>query len=520
MFALGLRYLNGFVAAARPDDRDRPEWPPHPGRVFMALAAAHFGSGGDPEERQALLWVEGLEASAEPMTPVIVAGGCAERAAVTHFVPVNDSAGPSKASLQSAALTRERQPRTFARAWLEDETAYLVWPQAEPDVATRKALDGLCAKVTRLGHSSSLVHMWLADEPQFGAPTWEPVNERAEIYLRIALPGTLEYLEQRFNAEEVERYCDLKLAEIDEANPKARKAIRKSLKTEFPSDAPAHLRPQLSVHQGYARPVANDEATAAGPRFSPHLQIKRLSTTESPYRSLDLCAILQVTQRWRDAALARSDGLSVEARCLLSGHDTSGAPLEVPHLAFVPMAFVGSEHADGHLQGVGLAFPDEISLEARRDLVQAFGEVRELKLGRLGVWKLELVSESIPPINLRAVTWTAHPDGAERWATVTPIAFDRHPKAPEKADYGVEASEMVRRSCLRVGLPEPREIILTPVSAHLGAPPSHEFPRMRRKDGSMRCHAHAILVFDEPVRGPLLLGAGRYRGYGFCRPLA
>ena len=30
---------------------------------------------------------------------------------------------------------------------------------------------------------------------------------------------------------------------------------------------------------------------------------------------------------------------------------------------------------------------------------------------------------------------------------------------------------------------------------------------------------HAILIFSEPVVGPVLLGAGRYRGYGLCRPL-
>ena len=31
--------------------------------------------------------------------------------------------------------------------------------------------------------------------------------------------------------------------------------------------------------------------------------------------------------------------------------------------------------------------------------------------------------------------------------------------------------------------------------------------------------AHAILVFDEPMRGPVLIGAGRFRGYGVCRAL-
>ena len=55
MLAFGIRYLNGFVAAAEPDDRERAEWPPHPGRVFMALAAAHFQTGADAAERAALL---------------------------------------------------------------------------------------------------------------------------------------------------------------------------------------------------------------------------------------------------------------------------------------------------------------------------------------------------------------------------------------------------------------------------------------------------------------------------------
>jgi len=57
------------------------------------------------------------------------------------------------------------------------------------------------------------------------------------------------------------------------------------------------------------------------------------------------------------------------------------------------------------------------------------------------------------------------------------------------------------------------------VSAHLGAPASHQFPRLARKDGSECRHTHAILIFDRPVVGPVLLGAGRYRGYGLCRPL-
>lgn len=66
---------------------------------------------------------------------------------------------------------------------------------------------------------------------------------------------------------------------------------------------------------------------------------------------------------------------------------------------------------------------------------------------------------------------------------------------------------------------QPREMIVTSVSAHLGTVPAQAFPRLRRKDGSERRHTNAIPGVDERVRGPVLIGAGRYGGYVACRPL-
>jgi CRISPR-associated protein Csb2 len=140
-------------------------------------------------------------------------------------------------------------------------------------------------------------------------------------------------------------------------------------------------------------------------------------------------------------------------------------------------------------------------------------------LGRLGAWKIFPPTMARPLETMLPPTWTATPQGATHWSTVTPIAYDHHPKAKDKAEYHAEAAGMIRTSCERIGLPPPREVIITPVSSHLGTPPAHAFPRLRRKDGTERRHTHAILIFDEPVIGPVLLGAGRYRGYGFCRPM-
>lgn len=245
----------------------------------------------------------------------------------------------------------------------------------------------------------------------------------------------------------------------------------------------------------------------------------RLEREEGPYRQLDLACVLAVTQRWREALLSHSNDLPARARTVLSGHDSDGLPLQDAHLAFVPLAFVGDRYADGRLLGMGIALPNDLSRDHRREIMKAVGRIDALKLGQLGVWGAEPVLAARPPLNLRAGTWTGHPKGATRWLTVTPIVFDQHPKSREKAAYQAEISAMVAQCCTRIGLPLPREVIATPVSSHPGVPPARAFPLLQRKDGTPRRHAHAHLVFDAPVFGPIILGAGRYRGYGICRPI-
>lgn len=518
MLALGIRYLNGFVAASVPDDREHPEWPPHPARVFMALAAAHFETGADPAERRALLWLESLP------PPLLRAPDAAPRAVVTHYVPVNDKPGdrtkPPTAIIQSLPqVARDRQARTFARAWLEGDTVCLVWPDvhAEPEIV--RALDGLCRKVTRIGHSMSLVQMWLAGSEEVADVNWVPDHDRAEIFLRVPGPGTLEDLERRYNAEAVETYAALVGAAEDGRDRKAQREAKRRLKEEFGNAPPPRLRPSIPHHQGYARPARSERAEPPGTVFSPHLVVFSLEVRQGPFAALGLRSVLAVTDRWREALVSQSNDMPERVREMASGHNREGGPLEEPHLAFVPMAFVGHPQADGHLLGLAAALPAGLTAEARRQVLRLLGRVSELRLGDLGVWGLVREVSARPPWNLRPEAWTAHPDGATHWSTVTPIAFDRHPKAKDRAAYQREVAEMVATACTAIGLPRPREVIATPVSAHLGVLPAHTFPRLRRKDGGDRRHAHAILVFDAPVRGPVLVGAGRYRGYGVCRPM-
>lgn len=515
MLTFGIRYLTG-VAVGSHGEHGRVEWPPHPARVFMAMVAAHYETGADPAERNALEWLE-----REP-APEIHAPDAEPCRIVTQYVPVNDKAGPSTAPIHSLPFTRHRIDRTFARASLAGDTVMLHWPHAEPQTSVRQALAALCAKVTRIGHSSSLVQMWVADNPPEGfSASWIEDETCGTHQFRVPREGTLrDVLDLSFNGEAVARYCDLLLAIETAPTSKARTAAKKALRETFPHGEPRQDRPRISTYASYAR---RNEITAPpsapGSVFSPHLAVFTLERLDGPYRTLDLACTLALTERWREALASHANDLPLEAKSLLTGHASDGAPLQSAHVAFLPLGFVGHPHATGHLPGVALALPEAMSPEVRRDVLRAAGRISDLKLGRLGAWKLAPCTMARPLETLRPATWTAHPDGATQWSTVTPIAYDHHPKAKDKAAYLAEVAEMIAAGCERIGLPRPVSIVPTPVSAHLGAPPAHAFPRLRRKDGSERRHTHAILVFEKPVRGPILLGAGRYRGYGFCRPL-
>jgi CRISPR-associated protein Csb2 len=514
MLTLGIRYLTGSVVASDVANRHRVEWPPHPGRVFMALAAAHFETGADAAEREALEWLE-----AEPAPPQIHASAHAERPVVTHYVPVNDKAGPSKAALQSVAgLTRTRQPRTFAGAWLEEDSAYLVWPEAQPG-SHFGALEKLCGKVTRIGHSTSLVQMWASQKAPEKSVNWLPDEARALERFRVAGPGSLLYLERQFNQDEIDDFFELKAVAGDASGKKRQKAAKLALRERFQNQPPVRLRPEISLSRGYARPPDETEPSAPGTIFDPHMLVYALRREDGPYRQLDLAATLQLTGRFRESLLHH---LGPEPPEVLSGH-RGEARSEGPHMALLPLPFVGREHAHGGILGVAVAVPRDIDAADRQRLLDALAKLRleDLKLGALGRWKLHVPETGASPLALRERLWTEAPLGARQWATVTPYVYDRHAKAKDKGAYQRELADAIRESWHRVRQsPEVAvEVVITPVSPHLGAPASHEFPRLARKDGSECRHTHAILIFDRPVVGPVLLGAGRYRGYGLCRPL-
>lgn len=519
MFALGIRYLNGWAMAAADGPRkESAEWPPHPDRVFMALAAAWFETGEDPDEGDALRWIETLP------PPDIAASDATTRANVVSYVPVNDvragrrtPSGGGLDKLKGAGLAilpeyRPRQPRGFPVAVPRDPTVYLIWSDADPS-SHRGAAQRLAAEVTHIGHSASFVQVWVADEIAVDA-TWEATDGIVTRRLRIPVPGRLDGLKRLYNREPILEYADLQ-SRAEAVKGKDRKRLKLTISQRFGASVPVSRRPVPIRWQGYRRPGQETESATPRPVFD-----HRLIVLAVRGRSVSLPATLKLTHALRGALLSHCAEQPPPE--WLTGHGPDGVPTTKPHMALFPLPFVGASHADGRILGLALAPPQELDV---RDLGQSLGGFihepstglpREHRLfdGRWFECAIELETRERPPRNLIADTWTRR---SRVWASVTPIVLNRHFDGKDKWE---RAAESVQVACEHIGLPRPREVLLHPVSLVEGVPHVKEFPQLARKSDGGRCSQnHAVIVFEEAVCGPVLVGAGRFRGYGLCRPL-
>lgn len=524
MFALGIRYLMGWAMAASDGaKKERTEWPPHPDRIFMALSAAWFETGQSEDEGEALRWLE------QQQPPGIYASEKNDRLTVTSFVPVNDTSiagtntvnsvcnnpASSFSKYKETGLSmlpeyRSRQPRAFPVAVPHDPTIHLVWQEDLPTMH-HEPLAALCRKVTSVGHSASLVQIWLNKTPP--APNLVPQNGVARCRLRVFSQGRLRYLEERFNHNAVIEF--LKLDEkIKSSKGKDKKILQARQQSMFPDGRPVSLRPEPGRWQGYDHPKPVDMADKPhSSLFDPHLVILTLTG-----KQLSLPATLKVTETLRGALFAACPDPLPE---WLTGHTPDGTPSKKPHISFVPLPFTGSHHADGRLMGIALVLPKELDVDEVDRLLSPwlwdeFGEPRKIRLFD-GQWlecSAVLETRETPPHNLCTQTWV---EASRQWATVTPVVLDRH---FDGADKWERAAESVKDGCERIGLPRPATVLLHPVSMLEGVPRSNEFPWItRKKDGGRMHHTHAMILFNKAVQGPIIVGAGRFRGYGFCRPL-
>lgn len=530
MLVIEVELLTGRYAATAHNDRRSAEWPPHPARFFSALVAAlHDQVDVDQAERGALQWLEQQSAPSLRVAPESRVG---RRQVQDVYVPVNDvtfgldteiraaekarqradGAGRLKAAERKLAAAmsapsivestpsakdvktamallperRTRQVRTFPVVIPEAPTFAFLWQDADA-TEHREALERLCARVTRLGHSSSLVRCNVVDRHL--APTLVP-SDAGHITLRVVGPGQLERLETAF-------------------------AHHRGVESRV---LPA--RPQRYGCASEDAPVASAESV-----FSTDWVIFERVGGARPIssRSTDVARAL------RGALLEQHGGAGLSAT--LSGH-TGSVPTEQPHVAFVALPFVGHEQADGAIMGCALVIPRGLPASDREMLMRLVAKWEKERSDQRG--NLTLAGGSLPGVTVRRVDVSAKkslsPDlwcrASTRFLTATPIALDRNPGNLRSNQGGtarraaLEAQRCISEACLRVVGVQPVSVEVSLAPLLPGAQHVRHFsPWPGRPGRAQRVRVHADIRFEDRVCGPLLIGAGRYFGLGLCLPV-
>lgn len=499
LLIIEVEFLTGVSVAASPYTRDEAEWPPHPDRLFQALVAA-WGRNVPPidDERSALEWLETLD----PDALTVLAPKAFPRDVAVVYVPPNDAKTSGK-SLNKVPknladtltvipeLRKNRQPRSFPAVLpaAEHPLVRYVWrlnEQEEQEFAVHRLhLVRLAKEVTYLGHSHSLVRVALTDSLE-GSKSGNLDWSATPITLRFPHRGRLRYLREQYERA---------LAENRSVRPKPSLVTRR------------FELPQTPVVPSTVFDSDNVTVFSAAGGFTPALS-----------------AFPLVAKRLRDALL-KCVPQDITIPTLLSGRTSNGFPMEGPHIAIVPLADVGWPYSQGKLMGLALVWPRRTESDDRRGVLKSVasflkedgGKTGLLYFGREGSWSLALEPEP----NKASLRSARYSRPSRRWGTILPAILDRHPKDKP----GDRLADIIVKACFNIGLPKEAidglEVEIHKYGPVKGAPSVDEVLQALPEDSPYRNRplAHLVLTFPQPIRGPLILGAGRYRGLGLCLPL-
>lgn len=482
LIVIAIEFVTGVCRAEMRHERGRAEWPPHPDRLFMALVATMHEASFAPCKvlafEETLQW---LERQAPPEIAVDLR--VASRDSPVHYVPTNDdrialrgsATGASRSTVETQVRVlptlRGCKPRRFAAISPGDPRVHYIW-HASPSEAVRCSLAELCREVPRVGPATSLVRCWLENHPP--PATLRPREDPASHRLRVPHPGRLRLLETAYacNGEQpVPAAPSIGYGPVDLPIPTPRCRLA------------GHVLPLLF---------------AGGSRVGLHAT---LAACDLLRRAILARCPMQPPPEW------------------ISGHASGGAPTSADHIAISPIADLGTSQSTGRLLGLSVLVPNGVSAADRRMLLEPaisppFGATHfRLQARRNAQLRWDVGPATLEPsvadlqrlIGLSAVS--------RIWASATPVTIERHSNDP------IEVARSLATSCRRVGLPWPRRVAVTTHSPISGTQPAHRMQLLRTGPRSQpRRHIHVVLDFHQHVRGPIVIGAGRFRGYGLMLP--
>ena len=210
-----------------------------------------------------------------------------------------------------------------------------------------------------------------------------------------------------------------------------------------------------------------------------------------------------LTTLLKEAILSRHQLMHGEPPAVLHGHGINGNGYDLAR--FLALPDVGYPRSRGRIHGMALWLPPGCDAVVRQRARDAAFTVRSLTGRGLDVSVIPRDNEPRPHA-ANPARWTR---SARCWVTAFPALHERR---------GRLDLAQVSRWCAHAGLPAPARfrsarsplvrgaVDLAPVEVNRPGRPGLPY-------------SHVKLWFEEPVAGPVVIGAGRQRGLGLCVPV-
>ena len=464
-------------------DRDEPEWPPSPMRLFQALLAGSRSGcrntrwSGDERNplRNAFLW---LERQAPPM---ILAPESKVASVYRLAIPNNDS--DQEFDRQERLTIKDFRPQRLAiQDGLDDfpTIVHYLWAIPEEDWSTaRQHAEVLCGEAKHLmalgwgidqvvGYGRILRDVEVEDLPGKRWDPW-PNDLSGNSKLRVPKKGSLRAIEEIY---------ELFLTRLGGATPNPRLNQKGFDTVRYVGSGSFPYRPYAAFE------------FIEGTSFRQEATIK----VAAMLRSLACRSGNQ-----RDFREQFGDGTEV----YLAGH-VNGEKHTPPRFSYLPLPTIGHPNSDGMVRRVLIAEPyggdGSRARWARRRLEgQVLKDIDRNERGRL----LEISGRRSENMVSRYV------DESRTWSTVTPVILPGH-------DDGklAKAEKLFLQAIEQAGLSINGIADLNLWKAPFW--PRSQHPKYYQRPSYLR-HLpgwHVALTFRELALGPLALGAGRHIGLG------
>ena len=508
VFCLTVRFLDPVPAFHGRGDGGEPEWPPSPLRLFQAVVCAAAGRWREAQLADyalpALHWLE------QQREPTIIAPGIqAERTGFRMYVPNNAgdlvtsawARGNDDAKFSSLNVEKDVLPTRFVGS----DALYYLWelPEIVPDnvLGFLETLAAAARSITHLGWGVDMVAasakpMTAVEAAALKGHVWRPVPTGGTP-LRVPMDGTLKALQDR-HGRFLTRLTGEAFAPVP---PLASFHVVGYHCATAPSDKPAAVRPCAAFS------ILQPDASG----FRPYDTVQRFGTVAGMVRHATAQAA--VRSGW--------DQARVDSFILGHGDEKNGQATTDDRLMFLPLPSITPFKVES-IRRVLVVGPPGSDIARIRQLLSGAELVDRDSQQTVAV--LALI-----PLSDRNVT--NYTKSARVWSTVTPVMLPGYDdpdglrrKLKERPNAEVQKHllerldrrilHLIHEAFLHAGwsgeLVRGAEIEYRNVGYRAGVDLAnrYELPPLKYP------RYHVRVRFPLAVRGPLAVGAGRYRGMG------